>query len=110
MMILKKREKKLSKKNLDKIDKHIEYCLNTIDDCYGEPADVEEQLTNIDNLVDLKERLQKLYKSEKFGYIDIDSLIYGGLGLAGVLLIIGYEKENIMSSNAFSIVGKFFRR
>lgn len=64
-----------------------------------------ELMTTLDELLDLQAK-QKANKGECHFKVDVNALVSSGVGFAAVLLILTYEKEDIISTKGMSIAAK----
>ena len=100
MSLFKKKEKKESKfKNA--IDKRLDKLDNTIDNVDEDSKEIQ----NIKELVECKTQME----GKKFE-LNWNTVISGGFGILGLLMIIVHERDGVFSSKSFSIlpISRFF--
>lgn len=66
----------------------------------------EEELKRYEKLLNLRE-LRKQSNGKK--QLDPNSILSASAGLAGILLILNYEKTDVITSKALGNVGRLFR-
>jgi len=86
-------------KNKISIDDEIQHVLVVLSTL---KPDTEEYSTAVKNLKELCEARSK--KAARL--IDVDTIIAAGTGVLQVLLIMGYERLNVISTKAISFVTK----
>lgn len=96
--------KKSKKKEL--MDKQIYDRVEQLDMTIGDVEEDAKEIENIKNLVECKEKLEK----PKFE-LNWNTLISGGFGILGLMMLISHERDGVIASKVGQIVpiSKFFK-
>ena len=93
------------KANLKAIDVKIGKLMEELSET--EKQDEQEMiLVKIDDLTKIREKLSNSKVSESYS----KELISGALGIASMVLVLRYEKVDIVTSKAFGLVPNMFKR
>ncbi len=103
-------KKKVVRNALRKIDEEIHYQIDVLNDVRDDFELSEQATLRLDELIGLKERLLLIREKELYKFIDINALLKALAGVGVTLLVVNFEKENIFSSKAFTMIQDFFRR
>lgn len=93
------------KDNIEEIDQHIYNCsvkLNEVED------DDEHRiiLEKLERLIELRDRLTQT----KIKDSHTETIISGILGVTSIVLVLHYEKHDVITSRAFDMARNLFRR
>lgn len=96
-------------KNVKIIDEQIEELLEQHADLSGSSDGRSEQiLRDIETLTDIRKTLKTTDDDKVLG-ISKDVLITSGVSIFTAMLVLKHEEENIITSKAWQLVGKFIR-
>lgn len=88
-----------SKKKKNNVTKEMTRLLNEMGEC-------QPYTTEYYHLTEMLERLHKLSNEEKSRRVSPDTILIVSGNLAGILLVLNYEKLNIITSKAFNLIMK----
>ena len=74
--------------------------INTEEDNY------KEQVETIGNLIDARNKFK--HEGKQIKGLDPTVVVSGGIGLIGILLMLNFEKDDIINSKSLPSIGKWF--
>ena len=89
--------------NKDGLTKAIDSLLEEMSALSGDDPEYAKMADQLTKLYALKEVDHKVESNMR---INLDTLAVVGANLAGILMIVGYERENVMTSKALSLLMK----
>lgn len=89
------------------IDNQLEVLLFDLGNYDSYSEEYTSAVKNIQILVDMRDDLLTSQNTNKFKGIDINTIVSGALGLTQILLILNYEKSDIVTSKAMTIANKW---
>lgn len=98
---------KMKETGLDKRIKEVEAWIGQRDKLSDK--DYLEYLEEYDRLIELKGRLRTAEGKGERKRIDPNTLVTAGMSLLGVMMMLEYEKTDVISSKAMSLVNRLFK-
>ena len=98
---------KLTENGLDKRIKEVEAWIGQRNKLSYK--DYLEYLEEYDRLIELKGRLRTAEGKGERKRIDPNTLITAGMSLLGVMMMLEYEKTDVISTKAMSLVNRLFK-
>ncbi|HEI0617269.1 TPA: hypothetical protein SIF56_004482 [Escherichia coli] len=98
---------KLTENGLDKRIKEVEAWIGQRSKLSDK--DYLEYLEEYDRLIELKGRLRTAEGKGERKRIDPNTLITSGMSLLGVMMMLEYEKTDVISTKAMSLVNRLFK-
>jgi len=80
-----------------------------IDDLLSQLENTETGTEKHAHITDQIAKLYKLQETDKPDFISKDALLAAGVTLAVALLVLYFEKGNVVTSKAFNFIGRTFR-
>lgn len=94
-------------KHIEGIDKEISRLTSELSTYDAQGGRYREVAHNIEELCNVRERLVKGSQADTFKGVSMDTIVSGAVSLASVLLILNFEKADIITSKAMSIATKW---
>ena len=91
--------------NIKRIDVQINNLLLELEDPENE-ASYADRIEDIKKLVALRDKLSENRSRESL----LPVIVSGSLNLVGILIVLNYEKRDVITSKAFSMIPKVFKR
>lgn len=89
--------------NRDGLTEAIDSLLREMSDLNGDDPEYAKMADQLTKLYALKEIDHKVESGKR---ISLDTLAVVGANIAGILMIVGYERENVLTSKALSLLMK----
>lgn len=89
--------------NKTKVTEAIDSLLDEMAVCSGDSEEYAKMNDQLTKLYELKEIDQKVTTHKR---VSAETLLVVGGNILGILLIIGYERENVLTSKALSLLTK----
>lgn len=101
------KDKKCKKKDKSQFDQPIRDRIDRLNNSIGDADEDAKEIQNIKDLVECKTELE----GKKFE-LNWNTVISGGFGILGLLMVILHERDGVFSSKAISFVpiSKFFNK
>lgn len=98
------------KKHIKVVDGQIKSLFYELSELDSDSEDYENVLQHIDKLVEIRQDLTENRMETKFGGVDVNTIVNGGISIASILAIMKYEKAEIITTKAWSLATRMLGR